>query len=228
VTSNQIMVYALAATLSLSVESCGRAASGDVYEACPTEPTAEDAEARCLAAIADAERGHGSPDLPHLLEALALILERDQRYEEAIVALRRSIEAPGSADSPNARRRLSGLLEKFGQLREAAQILESLISERTAASRGETMLRGIDELRLADLYVKLEEPELAERNLKRSIDDLSQAPGADPTLPAVVRLVRLYLNQGRAADALEVCRKHEKWSPAQPASVEECDTLRAP
>jgi tetratricopeptide (TPR) repeat protein len=121
--------------------------------------------------------------------------------------------------SYNASKRLANLLEQLGELEEARDILESLVSASGSTSKGETVRRGHIELQLADVYVKLEKPDLAEQYYKRSIPDLAHGPEDDPTYPALVRLVRLYLQQGRTRDAIEACQKYKKSRGASSASA---------
>jgi tetratricopeptide (TPR) repeat protein len=164
--------------------------------------------------------------LAQSLEALAAVYERQERIGDAVVALRRSIKVAGTPPSYNATKRLAYLLEKRGDLEEASGLLESLVSEDRTPSRGEKMQLGYLEIQLADIYLKLERWELAEAYYKSSIRNLSDGVGDDPTYPAVVRLVRLYLQQGRTRDAVSACRDYKKSLGASDAATSEtCEKL---
>ena len=210
----------------LSVWPSMSTAGGSAFELCPSTAVDPGTEKQCHAAIAEAERAADSELLAQLLEGLAVMYEGEQRHEEAVVTLRRSIQVAAPDHSYNARKRLANLLEKSGELEEARVILESLVSETGSASRGETVRRGHIELQLADVYVKLEKPDLAEQYYKRSILDLDRGPEDDPTYPALVRLIRLYLQQGRNRDAIEACMEYKKSRGVGSASATEvCQKL---
>ena len=207
--------------------SSSPAVGGGIFEDCPTTLGVAGAEGRCLEAIAAAETSLDSERLARLLEGLAVIYERDGRRQDAIAALRRSTAVSGSTRSYDAMSRLAGLLEQAGELEEARDILESLVSNRESSSRGEVIRRGHAELRLAEIYVELERPDLAEKHYKKSIEDLSRGPGGAPTYPAVVRLARFYLQQQRTEDAIEVCRKYKESRGATAGSAtRSCEKMR--
>jgi len=152
------------------------------------------------------------------------VYERQERYEEAIQALRRSIE---STEHPlNASMRLVRLLEERGRLKEAAEVLHSISAWYDSATDAQAWMKGGVELQLGDVYLELGEETRAEKHYMRAIQNLSSGPGDDPTLHAVSRLARLYVKQGRTGEASDACRRWRESAGVAPTAAREvCDQL---
>jgi tetratricopeptide (TPR) repeat protein len=199
----------------------------DPLAACSSVPEAREAEQRCLAAISASEVRGDTRLTAQLLEGLANIYENQERYDDAIATLRRSTElAPGTPH--NASKSLARLLEGTGRLEEARDILESLNAQYDAGHRGDAWAKGHIELQLADLYVKLEQRDLAETYYRRSIQHLSRGPGSDPAYPAVSRAIQFFLKEGRPDAAIAVCTRWKESLGVTPKSAtKECEQLAA-
>ena len=199
-------------------------ANGDPFELCPTIPQAVSPEAKCLQAIENAERSDDSELVAQLLENLAQVYEQQRRYEESIAVLRRSVKLTETEAGYNARTMLVELLDEAGELEEARDILESLNALDVGSSRARVRRRGYVRLRLARICVKLKKPDLAEYFYKKSIEDLAQGPGEDPTSPAVAALTEFYLSEGRVDAAIQTCRSHkESLGIASTVAAEWCE-----
>jgi tetratricopeptide (TPR) repeat protein len=200
---------------------------GDPLTECSSVPEVRGAEQRCLAAISASELRSDARLTAQLLEGLANIYENQERYDDAIAALRRSAKlAPGPPH--NASKSLATLLEGTGRLEEARGILESLDAQYEASHRGDTWAKGHIELQLADLYVKLEQPDLAETYYQRSIQHLSRGPGSDPAYPAVSRAIQFFLKEGRPDAAIATCTRWKESLGVTPKSAtKECEQLAA-
>jgi tetratricopeptide (TPR) repeat protein len=200
---------------------------GDPLSECSSVPEVREAEERCLSAISASELQSDTRLTAQLLEGLANIYEKQGRNGDAIAALRRSIElAPGPPH--NANQSLARLLVETGKLEEAKRLLESLDAQYDPSHRGGAWAKGNIELQLADLYVKLEQPDLAETYYGRSIQHLSQGPGSDPAYPAVSRAIRFLLEAGRHDSAVAICTSwKESLGMAPETATKKCERLTA-
>jgi tetratricopeptide (TPR) repeat protein len=218
------ILHLLAASFFLILPLATVLANGDGPEICPVEEDPAIAESKCLEAVNSAERGNDSELLSELLEGLAIVYERQGRYEDAIQVLRRSIES--TRHPLNASMRLVRLLEKTGQLEQAAEVLHSLSAWYDSATGDQAWMKGGVELQLGDVYLELGNETAAEEHYRRAIQNLSSGPGDDPTLPAVSRLARLYVKQGRTSEANDACRRWKESSGVAPTAAREvCEQL---
>lgn len=202
-------ISALVVLLLLAVISVpGIGSPADVVRLCPTNGGSKQAEERCLQALDDARSSGNTQLQAELLEGLAVIYQRQGRRADAIESLQRSIKL---SDHPfNASMELADILESSGRIPGAIAVLESLLARFSSSSDEDKWLRGSTEMKLGDLYQRLGKPSLAEAQYLRSIQDLSEiGHGALMEDPAL-RLMHLYVSQGKRDTAKEVCQKWKR------------------
>ena len=66
----------------------------------------------------------------------------------------------------------------------------------------------------------------AEDYYRHSVRDLAHGPGDDPAFEAAVRLVDLYLSEGRVAEAQTACDSWRSSVPAGSATARMCEDLK--